>query len=58
MKDESCQTLVEIFFGNIMILWLNNCFSMELGDIFLMPLLKEGVRGDEWSMIYVMNQSG
>ena len=39
-----------------MLLRLSNRLPMELADLFLMPLPKEGTRGDGWCLVAVMDR--
>jgi hypothetical protein len=39
-----------------MLMRLSNRLPMELADLFLMPLPKEGPRGDGWCLVAIMDQ--
>lgn len=54
--EQSFRTLVDFLFGNTMLLRLRNRLPMEIPDLFLMPLPKEGVRGNGWCLVCVMDQ--
>jgi hypothetical protein len=49
-------TQVDFLLGNSMLLRLGNCLPIELADLFLMPLPKEGTRGDGWCLVAVIDQ--
>ena len=53
--EQFFRTLADFFFGNTMLLRLSNRLPMELPDLFLMPLPKEGVRGNGWCLVCVMD---
>ena len=39
-----------------MLLRLSNRLPIELADLFLIPLPKEGTRGDSWCLVAVIDQ--
>lgn len=49
------RTQLDFLMGNSMLLRLSNRLPMELADLFLMPLPKEGVNGDGWCVVNVMD---
>lgn len=50
------RTLVNFLLGDTMLLRLSNRLPMELPDLFLQHLPKEGARGDVWCLVCVMDQ--
>jgi hypothetical protein len=52
----SLQTYVDFLFGNTMLLRSSNHLLMELPDLFLMSLPREGIRGNGWCMVIVTDQ--
>ena len=44
--EQSIWTQLSFLVGNYMLLWSSNRLPIELADLFLMPLLKEGPPGD------------
>ena len=44
--EASFRTQVDFLFGNSMLMRSSNRLPLELPDLFLMPLEKEGLRGD------------
>lgn len=54
--EQALRTQVDFLLGNSMLLRLSNRLPMELADLFLMPLPKEGTRGDGWCLVAVMDQ--
>jgi hypothetical protein len=54
--EMSLRTAVDFLFGNTMLLRSSNRLPMELPDLFLMPLPREGLRGDAWCMVMVTDQ--
>ena len=46
MAEQALRTQVDFLLGNSMLLRLSNQLPIELADLFLMPLPKEGTRGD------------
>ena len=54
--EQALRTQVDFLLGNSMLLRLGNRLPMELADLFLMPLPKEGTRGDGWCLVAVMDQ--
>lgn len=56
VAEQSFRTLVDFLFGNTMLLRLSNRVPMELPDLFLMSLPKEGVKGNGWCLVCVIDQ--
>ncbi len=54
--EQSFWTLVDFLFGNTMLLRLSNRLPMEVPDLFLMPLPKEGGGSNRWCLVCVMDQ--
>lgn len=54
--EQALRTQLDFLLGNSMLLRLSNRLPMELADIFLMPLPKEGTGGDGWCVVAVMDQ--
>jgi Centromere DNA-binding protein complex CBF3 subunit, domain 2 len=54
--EQALRTQVDFLLGNSMLLRLSNRLPMELADLFLMPLPKEGTRGNGWCLVAVMDQ--
>jgi hypothetical protein len=54
--EQALRTQVDFLLGNSMLLRLSNRLPMELADLFLMPLPKEGPSGDGWCLVAVMDQ--
>lgn len=54
--EQALRTQVDFLLGNSMLLRLSNRLPLELADLFLMPLPKEGPSGDGWCMVAVMDQ--
>jgi len=56
LVEQSLRTQLDFLLGNSMLLRLSNRLPIELADLFLMPLPKEGTRGDGWCFVVVMDQ--
>ena len=54
--EQALRTQVDFLLWNSMLLRLSNRLPIELADLFLMPLPKEGTRGDGWCLVAVMDQ--
>ncbi len=54
--EMSLRTYTDFLFGNTMLLRSSNRLPMELPDLFLMPLPREGIRGDGWCIVMVTDQ--
>ena len=54
--EQSLRTGVDFLLGNSMLMRLSNRRSLKLADLFLMRLPKEGVKGDGWCMVAIMDQ--
>ncbi len=54
--EQLLRTQLDFLLGNAMLLRLSNRLPMELADLFLMPLPKEGTQGDGWCLVAVMDQ--
>ena len=54
--EQTLRTQLDFLLGNSMLLRLSNRLPMELADLFLMPLPKEGTKGDGWCVVAVMDQ--
>jgi hypothetical protein len=54
--EQSLRIQLDFLLGNSMLLRLSNRLPIELADLFLMPLPKEGTRGDGWCLVAVMDQ--
>lgn len=55
-SEQSFRSLVDFLFGNTMLLRLSNRLPMELPDLFMIQLPKEGARGNGWCLVCVMDQ--
>jgi hypothetical protein len=53
--EASFRTQVDFLFGNSMLMRSSNRLPLELPDLFLMPLEKEGLRGDATCMVAQMD---
>lgn len=56
VAEQQLRTQLDFLLGNAMLLRLSNRLPMELADLFLMPLPKEGTQGDGWCFVAVMDQ--
>jgi hypothetical protein len=56
MAEQALRTQLDFLLANSILLRLSNRLPMELADLFLMPLPKEGPRGDGWCLVAVMDQ--
>jgi hypothetical protein len=56
LVEQSLRTQLDFLLGNSMLLRQSNRLPIELADLFLMPLPKEGTRGDSWCFVVVMDQ--
>ena len=56
VAEQSFRTQLDFLLGNSMLLRLSNRLKLELADFFLVPLPKEGPRGDSWCCVAVMDQ--
>jgi hypothetical protein len=56
VEEQSFRTQLDFLLGNSMLLRLSNRLPMELADLFLMPLPKEGISSDGWCLMAVMDQ--
>ena len=54
--EQSLRTQLDFLLGNTMLLRSSNRLPIELADLFLMPLPKEGPRGDSWCLVTIMDQ--
>lgn len=56
VAEQAFRTQLDFLLGNSMLLRLSNRLKLELADFFLMPLPKEGPKGDSWCCVAVMDQ--
>jgi hypothetical protein len=56
VAEQTMRTQLDFLLGNSMLMRLSNRLPLELADLFLMPLPKEGPRGDGWCLVAVMDQ--
>lgn len=54
--EQALRTKVDFLFGNSMLLRASNRLPMELPDLFAVDLPREGVNGDAWALVTVMDQ--
>lgn len=55
--DQSFRTWVDFLFANTMLMRLANRLPLELPDLLMCPMPKEGRRGTGWCLVAVMDQS-
>jgi hypothetical protein len=54
--EQLFRTQLSFLFGNSMLLRHSNRLPMKLPDLFSLPLLCEGPKGDSWCLVTVMDQ--
>jgi hypothetical protein len=56
MVEQLLRTQLDFLLGNIMLLRLSNRLPIELADLFIISLPKEGTQGDGWCLVVVIDQ--